>query len=138
MSDWQKDFTEIWDAVAQLAEDVNVAVLEAVEEIGAAIAMEIESIDADVKEMQEELLRADWWDELLANPSQLFDLFDDSETGEDWPIYYEPRQSATETFQPACRGCRNYNGTTFGGNLLVCGFHPYGWDGETCPDWEQQ
>lgn len=37
---------------------------------------------------------------------------------------------------PACVGCRNYHGQEYGGNLLVCGMHPYGWEGETCPDWE--
>ncbi len=37
---------------------------------------------------------------------------------------------------PACVGCRNYHGQDYGGNLLVCGMHPYGWEGETCPDWE--
>lgn len=37
---------------------------------------------------------------------------------------------------PTCVGCRNYHGQEYGGNLLVCGMHPYGWEGETCPDWE--
>jgi len=37
---------------------------------------------------------------------------------------------------PACVGCRNYHGQMYGGNVLVCGMHPYGWEGEQCPDWE--
>jgi len=37
---------------------------------------------------------------------------------------------------PACVGCRNYHGQAYGGNLLVCGLHPYGWEDEKCPDWE--
>jgi len=36
----------------------------------------------------------------------------------------------------ACVGCRNYHGQAYGGNLLVCGMHPYGWEDEKCPDWE--
>jgi hypothetical protein len=36
----------------------------------------------------------------------------------------------------ACVGCRNYHGQVYGGDMLVCGMHPYGWDGEKCPDWE--
>jgi hypothetical protein len=36
----------------------------------------------------------------------------------------------------ACVGCRHYHGQEYGGNLLVCGMHPYGWESETCPDWE--
>lgn len=37
---------------------------------------------------------------------------------------------------PACVGCRHYHGQMYGGNVLVCGMHPYGWEGEKCPDWE--
>ena len=40
-----------------------------------------------------------------------------------------------------CTGCANYHGIRYGTHrdnrtLLVCGMHPYGWQGETpCPDW---
>jgi hypothetical protein len=41
------------------------------------------------------------------------------------------------TQQPACRGCRNYHGQVYGGNLLVCAMHPTGVESdESCPDWE--
>ncbi len=40
------------------------------------------------------------------------------------------------TEHPACVGCRHYHGQTYGGNLLVCAMHPYGWDDHQCPDWE--
>lgn len=36
----------------------------------------------------------------------------------------------------ACVGCQHYHGYVYGGNLLVCGMHPYGWDAGDCPDWE--
>lgn len=42
----------------------------------------------------------------------------------------------THDRQPACIGCSHYHGHVYGGNLLVCGMHPYGWDEATCPDWE--
>jgi hypothetical protein len=40
----------------------------------------------------------------------------------------------------ACQGCANYHGVAYGYNrdnrtVLVCGFHPYGWQGGHCPDW---
>jgi hypothetical protein len=35
-----------------------------------------------------------------------------------------------------CIGCKHYHGYAYNGNVLVCGMHPYGWDGEACPDWE--
>lgn len=38
--------------------------------------------------------------------------------------------------QPACAGCRFYHGKTYGDHLLVCGMHPYGTQGQSCPDWE--
>lgn len=43
----------------------------------------------------------------------------------------------TETEHPVCRGCKHYHGQVYGGNLLVCGMHPYGAEGESCPDWEK-
>jgi hypothetical protein len=38
---------------------------------------------------------------------------------------------------PACIGCSNYHGRIYNGNLLICAMHPYGWDDENCPDWEE-
>ncbi|HEY9818485.1 MAG TPA: hypothetical protein V6D20_22140 [Candidatus Obscuribacterales bacterium] len=40
-----------------------------------------------------------------------------------------------------CRGCAHYHGVAYGQardsrTLLICGFHPYGWQGQTCPDWQ--
>ena len=35
-----------------------------------------------------------------------------------------------------CIGCQHYHGQIYGKNLLVCGMHPYGCEGESCPDWE--
>ncbi|OSO88170.1 hypothetical protein B7O87_13810 [Cylindrospermopsis raciborskii CENA303] len=45
------------------------------------------------------------------------------------------RVEAGSLRNPACVGCSNYHGEVYGGNLLVCAMHPYGWDGEKCPDW---
>ncbi len=137
MSDWQKDLTEVWAVVIGISEELNTVFQEAAAEIGQTVITEIELISTEVKEFQEEILRSGWFDEILDSQNQVFNFFNDLENTEEWPTYYEPRQEASATFQPACMGCGNYNGTTFGGNLLVCGFHPYGWDGENCPDWEQ-
>ena len=38
--------------------------------------------------------------------------------------------------RPACVGCRHYHGQTYGGTMLVCGMHPYGWESDKCPDWQ--
>ncbi len=37
---------------------------------------------------------------------------------------------------PVCVGCRNYNGSTYNETMLVCAVHPYGCEGDRCPDWE--
>lgn len=37
----------------------------------------------------------------------------------------------------ACKGCCHYHGQKYGGNLLVCGMHPYGVEEEHCPDWQE-
>ncbi|MEB3358984.1 MAG: hypothetical protein VKK04_19820 [Synechococcales bacterium] len=39
---------------------------------------------------------------------------------------------------PACRGCQHYHGRVYNSELLVCGMHPYGWDGKDCPDWQER
>jgi len=39
---------------------------------------------------------------------------------------------------PACVRCKHFHGEEYGGNFLVCGMHPYGWDDENCPDWEKK
>lgn len=36
----------------------------------------------------------------------------------------------------ACRGCCNYHGRVYGGQLLVCAMHPYGVEVDHCPDWQ--
>lgn len=46
---------------------------------------------------------------------------------------------AQSTRPKACQGCEYYHGIAYGygdgRSLLICGFHPYGWEGDTCPDW---
>jgi hypothetical protein len=135
MSDWQKDLAEIWEAiltgVEELSNEVQEASAEVVELIvGVAeqFTSDLESIANEFKELNEEIWRDIDWESGLN--------FDAENPDPDWSLYYEPHREATAEHQPACVGCRNYNGSMFGGNLLVCGFHPYGWQEGQCPDWE--
>ena len=51
----------------------------------------------------------------------------------------QPTINTVEPFlkdHPACVGCRHYHGQSYGGPMLVCGMHPYGWEEEKCPDWQ--
>ena len=48
--------------------------------------------------------------------------------------------SAAQTTRPAvCQGCDHYHGIAYGygsnRSSLICGIHPLGWEGDTCPDW---
>ena len=135
MSDWQKDLAEIWESiltgVEELNNEVEAASAEVVDLIVSAaeqIISDLESIANEFKELNDELWQdIDWGGDFT---------FGGENDPTDWSIYYEPRREATAEHQPACVGCRNYNGSMFGGNLLVCGFHPYGWEEGQCPDWE--
>lgn len=48
----------------------------------------------------------------------------------------------TQTRPKVCEGCTHYHGMAYGytrvtRTMLICGFHPYGWQGEdSCPDWQ--
>jgi len=57
------------------------------------------------------------------------------------PWFEEVSAPITNTVTPyvqehhTCIGCKHYNGSVHGGNMLVCGMHPYGPDDDTCQDW---
>lgn len=48
-------------------------------------------------------------------------------------------RQATPSRLEVCSGCAHYHGIAYGQPplraILVCGFHPQGWDGQHCPDW---
>ena len=37
---------------------------------------------------------------------------------------------------PDCRICKHHHGQIYGGVELVCAFHPYGYSGNSCPDYQ--
>jgi hypothetical protein len=165
MSDWRKAVVEIWESIVWLADEVGTDLKKTLVEVTESAADEVETIVNEIKAIQTEQPENDWLQilleegrdflrDLLEGDPELLEGFDE-ESGrgqlpqahqfdfsaeddgvEEWPIHYEPRKAATPDHQPVCMGCRNYNGTTFGGNLLVCGFHPYGCPEDSCPDWE--
>lgn len=36
-----------------------------------------------------------------------------------------------------CHNCAHYHGQSYGHEVLHCGMHPYGPEGNECEDWEQ-
>ena len=131
MEQWQKDFFEIVETVSDEFERFLLGVTEVVddfvelsEEISAQIQNTIATeIDQYLNDLAEPLLEVYWeLEEIMGEIDQPF------------PHTVEP----TAEEHPACVGCHNYHGQVYGSNLLVCGMHPYGWEGENCPDWEQE
>lgn len=55
----------------------------------------------------------------------LVDWFEDEEDEEE-----------TSSVPSSCQGCTNYHGHYYGGKILICGIHPYGWDSDNCPDYQ--
>ncbi|ARV60312.1 hypothetical protein BZZ01_18250 [Nostocales cyanobacterium HT-58-2] len=35
-----------------------------------------------------------------------------------------------------CEGCKHFHGVHYNSTPLICAMHPYGVEGEHCPDWE--
>jgi hypothetical protein len=129
MEQWQKNFFEIVETVADEVEQFFLGVTETVEdffELSEEFTEQVQNIiateiDQYLNELAEPLFEVYWELEEIVGVEQPF------------PYTVEP----TLEEQPACIGCCHYHGQVYGGNLLVCGMHPYGWDGENCPDWEQ-
>jgi hypothetical protein len=129
MEKWQKDFWEIVETLADEVEDFFLGMTEAVDsffELTEEITEQVQNsifaeIDQYLQELGEPSLESYW---------ELEDVMGDMDPA--FPYNVE----ATATKNPACIGCSHYHGQAYGGNLLVCGMHPFGWEDDNCPDWE--
>ncbi|MDJ0845088.1 hypothetical protein [Crocosphaera sp.] len=130
MEDWQKDFTE-W------IENVAVSVEGFMDEMG-------QSVETAAEDLQNDLTRE--FEQFL---DDVFTPIIDISIEENYQSYYyypeynddpdfilSPKIEPTHNVHPACRGCIHYHGRLHGKQLLVCGMHPYGSSGDSCPDWE--
>jgi hypothetical protein len=118
-SDMSDEFVEMLDVLAKLSEEFA-------EQVQNNLINEIDGcfndIDGYLNEFIEPII------EVCRELDPQFDEIDLSLV-----TYVDP----SPTQQPACRGCRNYHGQVYGGNLLVCAMHPTGVESdESCPDWE--
>ena len=131
MEKWQKDLFEMLETVADEVERFFLGVTEMVDaifELSEEITEQVQNtmvieIDQYLNDLAEPIFEVYWeLEEVVGEVDQHF------------PYTVEP----TPEEHPACVGCHQYHGQVYGGNLLVCGMHPYGWEGENCPDWEQE
>jgi hypothetical protein len=149
MEDWQKDLITILETVQSdfeefcnhltiaaetAAEDISEGLDNFVIEIENTLNREVEDflegIDNFVLELLEPLI--DQPEEL--EPTIYLDLNLNTESDFDFDT---PKVQPNSQQYSACVGCSNYHGKVYGGNLLVCAIHPYGWDDNNCPDWEK-
>ncbi|HBB31086.1 MAG TPA: hypothetical protein DDZ80_04145 [Cyanobacteria bacterium UBA8803] len=122
MEEWPKTIFDTLESLAGMVDEFFLGVNEIVEEladewnntVGAEIDKCLQDIFEPIVESYFE------FDDIVSEPDQTFT----------YPV------APTLERNPACIGCRHYHGQAYGGNLLVCGMHPYGWDTENCPDWE--
>lgn len=131
MEKWQKDLIEMIETVAGEVDRFFLDMGDAVDaffELTEEITEELQSsIVAEVDQYLQE-----WAEPILEIYWELEEVVADGDPG--FPYAVE----ATLEKNPACIGCSNYHGQAYGGNLLVCGMHPHGWDDQSCPDWEKE
>ena len=131
--DWFREFEAAAQEVGQCIQETVDAIAETADfmmQVPMVIAEHLEdTIASEVDEFLEEV--ADWFQPPVHVTVQ-FDVGWNPDIAEPWLDTIEPGQGQ----QTACVGCCHYHGRVYNGNLLVCGMHPYGWEGDKCPDWD--
>ncbi len=122
MEEWQNQIAAVFKDLTALFDGFRLELTELVEEVTTEAQ--------DILNLQ--------WDELKEVITELWQEFElefEEPTPFNWDIPVPPKPTADPATHPACVGCIYYDGSTFGGNLLVCGMHPYGSNCDTCGDW---
>jgi hypothetical protein len=140
MEDWPKEFFKMLETAGQ---EVDRFVQEVTEEVEEFVDI-LGKVSLDIMELSEELteeLHRTIFTEFPQYFEELVDPFFDLYLGlDEFPTDTDGFVSSVEPTSEkysVCIGCKNYHGQVYGGNLLVCGMHPYGWEADgDCPDWE--
>jgi hypothetical protein len=141
MDNWPED---LLSAMGTLARDVEKTVSTLVTEVDQAVDRAVDQL-IDATQTAVEQLNLDFETEIdpylnrFFDPwvDQLIELFGGMETElESRARPFTNTVNPMMNNHPACVGCSNYHGYSYGGEMLVCGMHPFGWEGEQCPDWE--
>jgi len=134
IENWTKEFFAFCDAInqeiegffaemEQMAAEFPQTLDEAVQEVETTLSEELEVFWQDCEEIW------DWFDS---------DFDRSEEEDNDSEFMMTSKVNPDQNTHPACQGCHHYHGYVYGGNLFVCGMHPYGWEDENCPDWERE
>lgn len=124
MEEWQKDLFEMIEAVAYEVEQFLLGVTEMVDTVVEQVQ---NTMAADIDQCLQELFEP--IAEIYLELEEIIGEVDQPLT------YIVDTVEPTPDKNPACIGCHHYHGQAYGGNLLVCAMHPYGWDDGDCPDW---
>lgn len=133
MESWSQEFSEMLEVMVSEVEQffTYVAV-----DLGEMVDSFLEASEEVVEQMQTVFAV-----ELEQRLSDLIDPILEAYLGIELAVEEttQPMIHTVEPFlndRPACVGCRHYHGQTYGGTMLVCGMHPYGWESDKCPDWQ--
>lgn len=133
MEGWSNDFFQVLEAVAA---EIEQFCTEVAKEVNGVLDMFVEASE-DMAEQVQQTFAA----EIERQISDFFDPILEAYLG--FEIHFEDTsQPLLHNFDPVidnhpvCVGCRHYHGQVYGGNPLICGMHPYGWEGDQCPDWQ--
>lgn len=122
MEEWSKNILEAVESLADIVDEFFVECVEIIEEF----TEEWQStVGAEIDKC---------WQDLVVPIAEIYFDLEDIPSESDREFSY-PVPPVLE-IPLACRDCQHYHGQVYGGNLLVCAMHPYGWDNEHCPDWE--
>jgi hypothetical protein len=130
MSDWERSFMVWLDALAEQTEHVLVDLSQDLENSFEATAQDVKTgFERDIAPWLNQILQP-----ILDTPLDFNFDFDRSVESvvEPWRQTVEPSLNQ----HPVCVGCKHYHGQVYGGQMLVCGMHPYGvgLGQETCGD----
>jgi hypothetical protein len=130
--------TEIW---VQQALDLTDDLVDRIDRTSTQIEQQVEQPVEQQVEQQLDPFPPSWLEDLdrqLDNWSETLvaQIFQAEAQLQNW---FQPLSQTVDPFlndHPVCVGCRNYHGQSYGGQMLICGLHPYGAQSDTCPDWE--
>lgn len=132
MEEWEKDVEKLLETVARRYADLfRIAIETVADEVTETLEFVLESLEDEIFQAIEDLSRLIWFGEVQDTP-----LEDEEVSFEEYSSTF--KSEPTLRNHPACVDCCNYHGESYGGNFFVCAMHPYGWDDENCPDWEQE
>jgi hypothetical protein len=133
-NEWESFYTQVNQHWQKNTEEMEKIFTQLTGEVEETFTTELNELLTEVDDFVIEVVKLFVDDDYL-NDVDDFSYFLDEDEFNSW--LQDTKIKPNLEINPACVGCSNYHGHSYNGNLLVCGIHPYGWKGETCPDWQE-